>query len=132
MRVAGTLLIIVAFGMTAYTVTAFIQERRPDSAQTDVNAEETEGGQDNLRSPRGQLATLPKEMPSSRGVLAKSRDSLAPNQSIPVAINRGAELPDGFRGDTHPLLHGQTRFDIKAEWTPVGKGRGDSTVPLMR
>ena len=59
MRVAGTLLIIVAFGMNAYTVTAFIQERGPDSTRTDVNAEETEGGRDTFRSPQGQLATLP-------------------------------------------------------------------------
>jgi len=116
-------LIIVAFGMTAYTVTAFIQERGADAAQTDVNAEETEGGQDTFRSPRGQLATLPKEMPGTREILANSRDSLAPNQSVPVAINRGAEVPNGFRGDIHPLLHGQKRLEVTAEWTPIGKGR---------
>src|SRR5205823_5169917 len=41
----------------------------------------------------------------------------------PVALNRGPEVLDGFRGDVHPLLFGQTRLDVSAQWTPVGKGR---------
>ena len=44
-------------------------------------------------------------------------------QPIPVASNRGADVPDGFRGDIHPLLFGQKRLDVTAEWTPVGTGR---------
>jgi len=46
-----------------------------------------------------------------------------PGQPIPVASNRGADVPDGFRGDVHPLLFGQTRLEVSAQWTPVGKGR---------
>jgi hypothetical protein len=40
-----------------------------------------------------------------------------------VAPNRGPEVPDGFRGDVHPLLHGPTRLEVTADWSPVGKGR---------
>jgi hypothetical protein len=38
-------------------------------------------------------------------------------------LNRGPEVLDGFRGDVHPLLFGQTRLEVTAHWTPVGKGR---------
>jgi hypothetical protein len=39
-----------------------------------------------------------------------------------VPSNRG-DVPDGFRGDVHPLLAGQTRLKVTAHWTPIGKGR---------
>src|SRR5262245_13954978 len=51
------------------------------------------------------------------------RVSAASKQPTPVALNRGAEVPDGFRGDVHPLLFGRTRMEVTAEWTPVGTGR---------
>lgn len=45
------------------------------------------------------------------------------NRPTPVAANRGPEVLKGFRGKVHPLLHGQTRLELKAYWTPVGEGR---------
>jgi hypothetical protein len=50
-------------------------------------------------------------------------DSAKPYQPTPVALNRGPEVLDGFRGDVHPLLSGRTRLEVTARWTPVGKGR---------
>ena len=41
----------------------------------------------------------------------------------PVALNRGPEVLDGFRGDVHPLLHGRTELEVTAHWTKVGEGR---------
>jgi hypothetical protein len=46
-----------------------------------------------------------------------------PGQAVSVALNRGPEVLDGFRGDVHPLLSGSTRLDVTAHWTTVGKGR---------
>jgi hypothetical protein len=40
-----------------------------------------------------------------------------------VALNRGPEVLDGFRGDVHPLLHGRTELEVTAHWTMVGEGR---------
>jgi hypothetical protein len=41
---------------------------------------------------------------------------------------------EGFRGDIHPLLFGETRLEVTATWTPIGKGRDGldhSVVPLV-
>ena len=46
-----------------------------------------------------------------------------PRRPTPVALNRGPEVPDGFRGEVHPLLFGPTRLEVTARWTTVGKGR---------
>jgi hypothetical protein len=43
----------------------------------------------------------------------------------PIAVNRGPEVLDGFRGDVHPLLFGRTRLEVTAQWTRIGKGRMD-------
>src|SRR5262245_5190340 len=51
------------------------------------------------------------------------RDVVRAGQPIPVALNRGPEVLDGFRGDVHPLLSGQTRLPVTARWTGIGKGR---------
>jgi hypothetical protein len=40
-----------------------------------------------------------------------------------VALNRGAEVLDGFTGSVHPLLFGRTNLDVTAQWTPIGQGR---------
>jgi hypothetical protein len=50
-------------------------------------------------------------------------DPAAQRTRIPVALNRGPEVLDGFRGDVHPLLHGQTRLKVTAHWARVGEGR---------
>src|SRR5262249_10866059 len=41
----------------------------------------------------------------------ESRAGRPPSEPTPVALNRGPEVLDGFRGDVHPLLTGQTRLE---------------------
>jgi hypothetical protein len=57
------------------------------------------------------------------GEARASRKSVRLPQPTPVALNRGPEVLDGFRGDVHPLLFGRTRLEVTARWTTVGKGR---------
>jgi hypothetical protein len=57
--------------------------------------------------------------------LAAARESGPEPQPTPVALNRGPEVLDGFRGDVHPLLSGSTRMEVSAEWTPVSEGRDE-------
>ncbi|MBI3412014.1 MAG: hypothetical protein HY040_27095 [Planctomycetes bacterium] len=40
---------------------------------------------------------------------------------IPLDLNRGADILDGFRGEVHPILFGQTRLEVTAYWTPPGR-----------
>jgi hypothetical protein len=47
----------------------------------------------------------------------------SPRRPEPVALNRGPEVLDGFRGDVHPLLHGHTQLEVTAQWAKVGEGR---------
>jgi hypothetical protein len=49
--------------------------------------------------------------------------SASPRKPEPVALNRGPEVLDGFRGDVHPLFHGHTQLQVTAQWTKVGEGR---------
>jgi hypothetical protein len=42
---------------------------------------------------------------------------------IPVPANRSADVPDGFRGVVHPVLHGRTQLEVTAHWTPIEKGQ---------
>src|SRR5688572_28314910 len=51
------------------------------------------------------------------------------HKPIPVAANRSAEVGDGFRGAVHPLLHGQTRLEVTAHWTPIERRRLNFDVP---
>jgi hypothetical protein len=55
--------------------------------------------------------------------LRADRQSVAPQRSNSVALNRSPEVLDGFRGNVHPVLHGSTRLEVEAHWTPVGTGR---------
>jgi hypothetical protein len=127
MRIAGVLLVIVALGLTAYTVTTFIesQDRAPqDSATADIDPEKTESGNESSRLSRSPMLTLnPRAMQGSKGNPSKSRESIGSRESAPVALNRGADVANGFRGDIHSLLHGQARLELKAEWTHIGQGR---------
>src|SRR6516162_5679669 len=52
-------------------------------------------------------------------------------QPGPVQANRGSDVPEGFTGAVHPLLHGRTKLDVKTTWTPIGKGRDklDEFIP---
>ena len=36
-----------------------------------------------------------------------------------VATNRDVAVPEGFRGDEHPLLHGETGLELTARWKPT-------------
>lgn len=51
-----------------------------------------------------------------------------PYKGEPVALNRGPEIADGFRGGVHPLLHGQTKLELTAHWVPFGNGRFNSEM----
>lgn len=97
MWVRAALLLILAL-LSAFLVSSLIQSGK--QANQDASA------------PAG----LPGELPAGR-------KSVPPDQPTPVASNRGPEVLDGFRGDVHPLLAGQTRLEVTARWTPVGKGR---------
>src|SRR5262249_23709932 len=61
--------------------------------------------------------------PSTSTTTRETRASAKPKGPEPVAVNRGSEIPDGFRGDVHPLLSGQTRLPVPPFWTPVRHGR---------
>jgi hypothetical protein len=80
-------------------------------------------GQDNPDTP-APAGVVPAEVPAAQ-------ESARPHQPTPVALNRGPEVRDGFRGDIHPLLSGHTRLTVTAEWTPVGTGRDhfETAVP---
>src|SRR5436190_2207139 len=63
-------------------------------------------------------ATLPIQ--EELGVNGNSRRVQKP---VRVPANRSAEVLDGFRGDVHPILHGQTRLEVTAHWTALEKSR---------
>src|SRR5947209_8138544 len=60
---------------------------------------------------------------------SETEDEAAPavvsstQQPGPVQTNRGADVPEGFSGNIHPLLQGHTQLEVKAAWSPIGKGR---------
>lgn len=41
------------------------------------------------------------------------------SQPVPAPLNPDVQVQEGFRGDVHPLLHGQTLLEVTAYWTPV-------------
>src|SRR5262245_33588155 len=49
--------------------------------------------------------------------------SVRVHKPSPVAVNRNADVPDGFRGDVHPVLHGRTRLEVTAHWTALDRGQ---------
>jgi hypothetical protein len=95
----GRAALLVILPATVFTVAYLIQFREP--ASRDVSA------------PAGLLP----------GEGRAGRESVRPYRPTPVALNRGPEVLDGFRGDVHPLLVGRTRLEVTAQWAPVGKGR---------
>jgi hypothetical protein len=72
---------------------------------------------------RGSSNAKSKLTRSEPGESKSASDSASPRRPEPVALNRGPEVLDGFRGDVHPLLHGHTRLEVTAQWTKVGEGR---------
>jgi hypothetical protein len=114
MRALGAALVIVALGISFYTISTFLQGGAKDSAKAERGSRIENGG-----------SNIEDEAPSS---IFNPRSTNSPNagpvhQPVPVALNRGAEIQDGFHGDVHPLLFGKTRLEVTAEWSPVGKGR---------
>lgn len=45
-------------------------------------------------------------------------------QPISVVAHRASEIPEGFRGDVHPLLAEAKTVEVVALWARVGTGRG--------
>jgi hypothetical protein len=56
--------------------------------------------------------------------------TVTPARPTAVASNRGPDVPDGFRGNVHPVLFGHTRMEVTAHWSPVGPGRDQLHVKL--
>ena len=52
-----------------------------------------------------------------------SRTGARIHRAMPVTANRTADVPDGFRGDVHPVLHGHTRLEVTADWSGLDKGQ---------
>jgi hypothetical protein len=92
------LFLILALGCIAYLASNLFPQREPPgrhSAQADLLAEELPAG----------------------------RDPVPAREPIPVALNRGPTVLDGFRADVHPLLHGRTQLEVTAHWAPLVKGQ---------
>src|SRR5438094_193686 len=48
---------------------------------------------------------------------------------VPVPNNRGPEVPDGFRGEVHPLLHRPAQTEVTAYWVPPKIDKFDPAMP---
>lgn len=72
----------------------------------------SEGRDDTLGLPDPQSSTS-----------ARDNQTGAVQEPQPVAPNRDVPVPDGFRGDVHPLLSGHNRLDVAARWSPIRPGR---------
>jgi hypothetical protein len=101
MRAVGAALVILAFAMTAYTVSTFLQSREKEDRETEKANVVVDG------SPLAMEESAPLRV--------------AAKQSVP--LNGNADIREGFRGHVHPLLHGHTKLEVTAQWTPIGKGR---------
>ena len=44
-------------------------------------------------------------------------------------MNRNPDVPDGFRGDVHPMLHGRTPLAVTAHWTAPAKSQLKMEAP---
>jgi hypothetical protein len=111
-RIAAAGLVILAIGFSIYTISTFIQQGGQSKEDVAVAPDEAA---DLERSPRG--------LSGSSGNPNKSGDVILSRHPVPVALNQGVQIPDGFRGEVHPLLFGKTRLQVTADWSPVGKGR---------
>jgi hypothetical protein len=40
-----------------------------------------------------------------------------------VEADRSGDIPEGFRGEVHPVLHGQTSLEVAAHWSSLGQGK---------
>ena len=70
-----------------------------------------------------EIATEQRSTPSVAHRTALSHDNTHRHHPIPVSLNRGSDVRDGFRGDVHSLLHGDTQLEVAAHWTAVERSR---------
>jgi hypothetical protein len=73
-------------------------------------------------SPSG--GTLPSQTPRKPLAIDFSKRE-------PVALNRGPEVSDGFRGELHPLLHGLGEMQVTANWNFDRTQASDSAFPFF-
>lgn len=111
MRALVAVLVIMALALSIYTFSTFT----PSNGGGNQNSPQSADG-----------TTVPKESQMKFARLGGGADtSTNPfHHPVPVPLNRSGEIPDGFRGEVHPLLFGKTRLEVSAEWSRVGKGRG--------
>jgi len=105
MRVTGLMLAILAIVLTVYGISIFIPGHGPENKDAE------------------QANEIATESPSSAKVKGPGDSPAPPHQPTSVALNTTSNVTDGFRGEVHPLLYGQTRLEVTAQWTPIGKGR---------
>jgi hypothetical protein len=111
-RIVAAGLVILAIGFSIYTISAFIHQGGQSKEDVAIAEDETA----NLEKSQSGLS-------GSLGNPTKTGDLIASRHPVPVALNQGVQIPDGFRGEVHPLLFGKTRLEVTADWSPVGKGR---------
>lgn len=61
-----------------------------------------------------------RQQPAPAKVVARKSSDRKQREAVPT--NRSVEVPDGFRGEVHPMLKGQTKVEVAGRWTTVGKG----------
>jgi hypothetical protein len=94
-----TIALVAVVGAVCITYSPYVIPDSPEDQSADGRTSTTADG-------NSQTAALREQTPG------------------PVAANRSADVPDGFRGAVHPiLLHGKTKLELTAHWTQIGKGR---------
>ena len=58
-----------------------------------------------------------KTDPGHRGLNAHHREG-----DVVVTTNRGEDVLEGFQGEVHPVLHGQTQLEVSGEWNAIAAG----------
>ena len=84
-----------------------------------------------LRDPRDATAPTDPSAPTDRPKKESETGGTVFRFQKPAAVsaNRSADVPDGFRGDVHPILHGQTQLEVSAYWTALEKSQLHFQVP---
>src|SRR5438128_583190 len=54
------------------------------------------------------------------------------SERVPVALNRGPEVLDGFQGEVHPILQPHGGLEVKAYWDFNRNGRFLLATPDFR
>jgi len=59
----------------------------------------------------------PDRDPGHRGLNAHHREG-----DVVVTTNRGEDVLEGFQGEVHPVLHGETQLEVTGEWEAIAAG----------